>query len=154
MKYIFRILFTVGLVFGLTACTEDAFETTIPELSEKGDISVNITFAMPDATAQTRSIVSGTENRVQTMQMVCFDANGLYLGIRNATLEGQTTSGVDTGKIKGTVPEGTSRIHFIANRNLTVPLSAVVGTPEAVVMASEELSTFYNQEVCYWGYHK
>lgn len=153
MKYISRILFTVGLVFGLTACTEDAFETTIPELSAKGDISVNITFAMPDVVAQTRSIVSGTENRVQTMQMVCFDANGLYLGIRDATLEDKTTTGVDTGKIKGTVPQGTSRIHFIANRNLTIPLSAVVGTPEAVVMASEELSSLYNQEICYWGYH-
>lgn len=158
MKYISRILFTMGLVLGLTACTEDAFETIGPKLPANGDMSVNITFAMPDATAQTRSLVSGMENRVHTMQLVCFDANGLYLGIRNATLEDQTTSGIDTGKIKGTVPQGTSRIHFIANRNLTVPLNANVGTPEAEVMASEELSTIWNdsdhQEVCYWGYHK
>ena len=153
MKYISRILFTMGLVFSLSACTEDTFETTIPGLSAKGDISVNITFAMPDVAAQTRSIVSGTENRVHTMQMVCFDANGLYLGIRNATLEDKATTGIDTGKIKGTVPQGTSRIHFIANRKLSVPLSASVGTPEAEVMASEELSTLYNQEICYWGYH-
>ena len=153
MKYISRILFTMGLVFSLSACTEDTFETTIPGLSAKGDISVNITFAMPDVAAQTRSIVSGTENRVHTMQMVCFDANGLYLGIRNAEITPDAGPTPDTGKIKGTVPEGTSRIHFIANRNLTVPLSAVVGTPEAEVMASEELSTLYNQEICYWGYH-
>jgi len=165
MKYISRILFTLGLVFGLTACTEDALETIDPKLPETGDISVNITFAMPDATAQTRSIVSGTENRVHTMQMVCFDANGLYLGIRNAEITPDAGPTPDTGKIKGTVPEGTSRIHFIANRNLTVPLSAVVGTPEAEVMLSPELSTSWDekpigegtgahQEVCYWGYHK
>jgi hypothetical protein len=113
---------------------------------------------MPDVEAQTRSKVSGTENRVHTMQMVCFDANGLYLGIRNAEIFDAATTGVDTGKMKGTVPQGTSRIHFIANRKLTVPLNAIVGTPETEVMASEELSTIWNdadhQEVCYWGYHK
>ena len=158
MKYIFRILFTMGLAFGLTACTEDAFETTVPGLPDKGEMSVNITFAMPDANVQTRSMVSGTENRVHTMQMVCFDANGLYLGIRVAELEGQATTGIDTGKIKGTVPPGTSRIHFIANRGLPETLDAIVGTSEEEVMMSEELSTIYNdanhQEVCYWGYHK
>ena len=162
MKYISRILFTVGLVFGLSACTEDALETVGPKLPANGDMSVNLTFAMPDAEAQTRSKVSGTENRVHTMQMVCFDANGLYLGIRKAEIspydENNPDRKPDAGTIKGTVPQGTSRIHFIANRKLTIPLNANVGTPEAEVMKSEELSTIWNdadhQEVCYWGYHK
>lgn len=161
MKYISRILFTVGLVFGLTACTEDAYETTAPELPAKGDMSVNITFAMSDAAAQTRSMVSGTETPVTVMQMVCFDAKGLYLGIRNAivTNDDPTATGFyDSGVIKGTVPEGTSRIHFIANRDLSIPLSFTVGTPEETVMISPELSTKFDdadhQKVCYWGYHK
>ncbi len=157
MKYISRILFTVGLVFGLSACTEDALETVGPKLPDNGDMSVNITFAMPDAEAQTRSKVSGTENKVDKMQMVCFDANGSYLGIRDATVTSNNAT-PDTGKIKGTVPQGTSRIHFIANRYLPKTLNSTVGTPEAEVMASEELSTIWNdedhQEVCYWGYHK
>lgn len=164
MKYISRILFTLGLVLGLSACTEDAFETNVPGLPTKGDMSVNLTFALPDGEAQTRSMVSGEEQRVHTMQMVCFDANGGYLGIRNAEITPSTT--VDTGTIKGSVPQGTSRIHFIANRNLSIPLNeAVVGMPEATVMGLEELSTLWNentigtgddahQEVCYWGYHK
>ena len=118
MKYISRILFTVGLVFGLSACTEDALETVGPKLPANGDMSVNLTFAMPDAEAQTRSKVSGTENRVHTMQMVCFDANGLYLGIRKAEIspydENNPDRKPDAGTIKGTVPQGTSRIHFIA----------------------------------------
>ena len=160
MKYISRLLFTVGLVFGLTACTEDAFDTTIPEFSANGEMSVNLTFTLSDATAQTRSKVSGTETTVTVMQLVCFDANGLYLGIRNADVTSNGASGTffDTGIIKGTVPQGTSRIHFIANRGLTVPLSFSVGTPEADVMMSEELSTKFDdtthQKVCYWGYHK
>lgn len=164
MKYISRILFTLGLVLGLSACTEDAFETNVPGLPTKGDMSVNLTFALPDVEAQTRSMVSGEEQRVHTMQMVCFDANGGYLGIRNAEITPSIT--VDTGTIKGSVPQGTSRIHFIANRNLSIPLNeAVVGMPEATVMGLEELSTIWNentigtgdgahQEICYWGYHK
>ena len=169
MKYLSRILFAMGLVFGLSACTEDAYETTVPELPAKGEMSVNLTFALPDAEAQTRSKVSGTEKRVHTMQMVCFDAKGLYLGIRNAEISPYDVDNTkripDAGTIKGTVPQGTSHIHFIANRNLSIPLNASVGTPEAQVMASEELSTLWNektigtgddahQEVCYWGYHK
>ena len=123
-----------------------------------GDMTVNITAVVSGTTPATKSKVSGTENKVHTMQMVCFDANGLYLGIRNATVTSNDAT-PDTGKIKGTVPQGTSRIHFIANRNLSIPLlSNVVGTPESEVMASEELSTIWNdadhQEVCYWGYHK
>ena len=124
MKYISRILFTLGLVLGLSACTEDAFETNVPGLPTKGDMSVNLTFALPDVEAQTRSMVSGEEQRVHTMQMVCFDANGGYLGIRNAEITPSIT--VDTGTIKGSVPQGTSRIHFIANRNLSIPLNEAV----------------------------
>ena len=125
---------------------------------------MQISFSMADKSVQTKSKVSGEEKRVHSMQMVCFDANGLYLGIRDAEAVTPSTT-VDIGTIKGTVPQGTARIHFIANRNLTIPLSHTLYTPEEVVMNSEELSTLYSdntigtgenahQEVCYWGYHK
>ncbi|MBQ6086997.1 MAG: hypothetical protein IJK96_02940 [Bacteroidales bacterium] len=158
MKYISRILFISALALGLSACT-DAIRVYDPvDESCAGDMTVNITAVVSGTTPATKSKVSGTENKVHTMQMVCFDANGLYLGIRNATVTSDDAT-PDTGKIKGTVPQGTSRIHFIANRNLSIPLlSNVVGTPESEVMGSEELSTIWNdedhQEVCYWGYHK
>lgn len=110
---------------------------------------------------QTKSKVSGEETKVTVMQFVCFDANGQYLGIRNAEVsnDNPTASGFyDSGIIKGTVPQGTARIHFIANRGLSIPLSHSNGTSESVVMNSVELSTAYNdadhQKVCYWGYHK
>lgn len=157
MKYISRILVTVGLVCSLAACTDEAFVTTGPELPVKGDMTVNLTFALPDVAAQTRSKVSGTENRVHILQMVCFDANGLYLGIRKAEITPDAGPTPDTGIIKGTVPQGTSRIHFIANRSLPIPLNFNVGTPEETIMLSEDMSTIWNdadhQEVCYWGYH-
>lgn len=148
---------------GFVGCSEES-DIVSPFGQEPGDMPVNITFSFTDK-ARTRSMVRGTENPVHTMQLVCFDANGLYLGIRDAEV---TSNGAginppmyDTGTIKGAVPQGTSRIHFIANRNLSIPLSFNVGTAEETVMQSAELSTAYNdktvgegQEICYWGYHK
>lgn len=153
MKYFSKLLFIVGLAVGLSSCSN----ILLPDVPETGEVPVQISFCMADKATQTKSKVSGTETGVHSMQMVCFDANGLYLGIRNATLvDPDNDSKPYTGKIKGTVPQGTARIHFIANRGLTIPLSHTVGTQEEDVMNSEELSTIWNdedhQEICYWGY--
>ena len=162
MNFFYKILFIASLAFVLSACND----ILVPEGQDASDVPVQINFSMADKAVLTKSKVSGEEKRVHSMQMVCFDANGLYLGIRDA--ESVTPSAtVDVGTIKGTVPQGTARIHFIANRNLTIPLSHTLYTPEEVVMNSEELSTLYSdntiiadgeipahQEVCYWGYHK
>ena len=161
MKYLSKILGILGFACCMSACYDNAFDVVGPNQPLKGDMTVNLTFKLQGEPAQTRSKVSGDETAgVFSMQLVCFDANGLYLGIRKAEIP---ESHPFTGAIKGTVPEGTSRIHFIANRDLTTPLSHTVGTPESVVMNSPELSTLYEvgegddttqPVVCYWGYHK
>lgn len=161
MKYLSKILGIVGFACCMSACYDNAFDVVGPNQPLKGDMTVNLTFKLQGEPAQTRSKVSGDETAgVFSMQLVCFDANGLYLGIRKAEIP---ESHPFTGTIKGTVPEGTSRIHFIANRDLTTPLSHTVGTPESVVMNSPELSTLYQigegdgatkPRVCYWGYYK
>lgn len=154
MKYISRILFISALAFGFSACSEP-IGVYDPVDDESCEMTVNITSVVSGPA--TKSKVSGGDTRVHTMQMICFDANGGYLGIRKPTITSNNAT-PDTGTIKGTVPQGTSRIHFIANRGLPEFLTAAVGTPEAEVMASEELSTKWNdadhQEICYWGYHK
>lgn len=159
MKYLSKLLFVALTVFGFVACADDS-DIVSPGGSQPGDMKVNITFNFADKAKPTRSKVSGTESVVHVMQLICFDANGQYLGIRNAEVTSDGASGqfFDTGIIKGTVPQNTSRIHFVANRNLTIPLSFSNGTAEETVMKSLETSTIWNdaahQEVCYWGYHK
>ncbi len=158
MKYFSRILSIVGLAFCLASCTDILVEET-PVV---GEVPVRVTFSMANRGVPTKSKVSGTEVLpVHSMQMVCFDANGQYVGIRDAVVRSTGASGyfVDKGTISGTVPQGTARIHFIANRGLKMPLiEHSVGDAESKVMKSRELSTAYNdadhQEVCYWGYHK
>ena len=160
MKYLSKLLFVAVAAIGFAACADDS-DIVSPGGAQPGDMPVNITFSFADKAKATRSMVSGTETKVTTMQLVCFDANGLYLGIRNAevTQDNPTATGFyDSGIIKGTVPQGTAHIHFIANRSLSIPLSHNVGTAEETVMQSEELSTAYDdtdhQSVSYWGYHK
>lgn len=161
MKYLSKIVAIAGVVLGMTSCSEST-EFFAPEERQPGDMTVNITFDLPQRSAVTRSKVSGTETVVTDMQMICFDANGLYLGIRDAevTSQGPGTNPpmFDTGIIKGTVPQGTARIHFVANRGLSIPLSFNVGTAEETVMKSMETSTKWDdtdhQKICYWGYHK
>ncbi len=156
MKYISRILFILSLAFCFSSCT-DIIE---PANLDTNEVPVRISFSMAGRMPQTKSKVSGEEEVVKTMQLVCFDANGQYLGIRDAGVTSNGASGTfyDTGVITGTVPQGTARIHFIANRGLSIPLSHSNGTSESEVMNSAELSTAYNdadhQKVCYWGYHK
>ena len=153
MKYISRILFISALALGISACSEPM---GVYDPVDDGSCEMTVNISAVVSGPATKSKVSGTENKVHTIQMVCFDANGLYLGIRKPTITSDNAT-PDTGIIKGTVPQGTSRIHFIANRNLPNALTATVGTPESEVMGSEELSTLWNdadhQEVCYWGYH-
>lgn len=156
MKYFFRLLFIVSMALGLSACNE----ILTPQGPDADEVPFRLTFSTADRVFQTKSMVSGTENAVHTMQLVCFDANGQYLGIRDAKVSSNGESGnfFDTGVINGTVPQGTARIHFIANRNLSIPLSFSNGTAEESVLKSLELSTAYNdadhQEICFWGYHK
>ena len=161
---LFPRLFVIAVIaLGFAACT-DTLLIIDPNGPQPGDMKVNVKFCFTNKDIQTKSMVSGAEQPVFVMQMVCFDANGQYLGLRDATevtSNGSVTSPYpmfDTGVIKGTVPQGTSRIHFIANRNLSNPLSFSNGTAEETVMKSLELSTSYNdndhQYICYWGYHK
>ena len=154
MKYITRILGIACMAMSFFACSEDSFEVFQPQ-QYADDVSYSINFSLQLQEPVTRSFVYGEdgtdEKGVQTMQLLCFDASGLYLGIRGAQIG---ATGFE-GKITGTVPQGTARIHFVANRKLSPALDFPAGTPEADVMQSDALSTMYDFEaIIYWGYKK
>lgn len=111
---------------------------------------VNLMVDGPMARPGTRSYVSGRETAIESIQMLCFDAGGAYITSR----EGNLTPNEDgfSGKLEGTVPSTTARIHFVANFG-DVP-SITVGTPEKSVMKSALLSSGINDIIRYWGYHK
>lgn len=111
----------------------------------------------------TRGMVPGEEyTSVESLQLVCFDESGYYLGLRTAYPAPDAGSQPTTGTYTGYVPESTARIHFVANVDLDLSAFSV-GTAEKVIMLSGALSTGYTDidmsdpdvpKVCFWGYHK
>ena len=158
MKYILNIFAVLALTFGVIACSEDSLPDFIDdEQVPEGEMRVNLLLSVPAADNATRSMLPGNERKVTTLKMVCFDANGYYLGEREAQVA-QTSANPDHGTVTGTVPGATCRIHFIANRP-HLDLSGVpIGTSENNLMQWEVMTTSYNETdaeyVTYWGYHK
>lgn len=163
----FALLFVLS---GITLLAGSCVEFSAPDndIARSNDIPFILDFSAPNDDVPTKSMVSGTENTIWIMQLVCFDNRGQYLGIRTlrttATDYGECiqpnaiqADKTQDGRLIGRVPEGTARIHFIANRNLETPLAFTSGTSERVVMSSFDLTTSHNEsdhrEVVYWGYH-
>ena len=158
MKYILNIFAVLALTFGVIACSEDSLPDFIDDVQgPEGEMRVNLLLSVPAADNATRSMLPGNEKKVTTLKMVCFDANGYYLGEREAQVE-QTSTDPDHGTVKGTVPGATCRIHFIANRPHLDLSSVPIGTSENNLMQWEVMTTSYNETdaeyVTYWGYHK
>jgi len=110
----------------------------------------------------TKGVVSGEVNTsVKTLQLICFDPSGYYLGTRTAYPKEDSVDPTK-GTFSGYVPESTARIHFVANAVLDLSEFAI-GVSEKVIMTSAQLSTQYSDinqsdasapKLCYWGYHK
>lgn len=113
----------------------------------------NMSMTSPNSRA---SIVGGGEQSIDDvtdMILLCFDANGLYLGQYSLSrLTPESSTGINVkGVIEGNVPISTCRIHFIANHEMdlsTVPL----GMHENTLMLSEHMAVDRTQNLCYWGY--
>lgn len=147
-RLLYFLSFTAALV--VSSCEKvnfaDRQELVVPD----GEMAVNLSVLCPDDPA-TRSYVSGTESPISvgSIQMLCFDLNGKFLAKRQPTVAPATNT---TGKITGSVPNNTARIHFLANFNPELG-SMGVGTMESVMMKSEALSRSKTDAISYWGFH-
>jgi len=119
-------------------------QTPVPD----GEMPVRL--AVDGLQVGTKSYVSGAENHISSIQMLCFDAQGRYIAKRTADLQ---PSGDFAGQMTGHVPENTARIHFLANFN-NLDLSGFgMGSQERQMMKSEALSSGITDEVRFWGFH-
>lgn len=146
------------MALGLGACsTDDADLFPIEEGSmdiPAGDVRITFRTNLPTAaTTRAGMLNSEADPAVTSLQMLCFDSYGTYVGRRTATaLESDETT-PDKGTFTGTVPDVTAHIHFIGNLLLSFP-STSIGKHENVLMHSLETSTHYNSAppMVYWGY--
>ena len=163
MKYIYRIMTLLALSIGFASCADDLTPADGPQkgkLATDDMMPIHIRFEVPGGDAATRSIVPGEREaeEVEKITMVLFDANGYYLGYKDAKFTPDTDTKTK-GTIDDAVPASTSRIHFVVNNEAIFNnlASASIGTVENRLMQSEIMTSAYtdaNAHISYWGYHK
>ena len=155
MKYISHILTLLIGTMLFAACQSDDnivddSITTVKEIPVRFKTNLS-------SDPQTRGMLAGEEYPyVSSIQMLCFDSYGLFVGSRSAGTVTPNHNSPDNGYFEGTVPEVTARIHFIANYEVPVLSTTYIGEEENIMMQSEEASTYYENSngIVFWGYHR
>lgn len=148
MKRYILLLASAMMILGCSRINvAEQVQTPVPE----GEMPVML--SVDGMLAQTKSYVSGTENAISSIKMICFDAQGKYITVRDAELTELTPPSATAGTLTGHVPDNTVRIHFVANFS-TLDLSEFgMGSLERAMMKSEALSSGIEDEVRFWGFH-
>lgn len=153
MKQLIRL---TGLLVAtlLTACSADLLPDSAKP-AESATTKVNITVAVPDYALETRAAVKGAEGiDANALELLCFDSDGFYLGrASNVANEANTSGDTNHYKVSAIVPNGTARIHFLANAGIDYQTSWI-GMHENALMTIMVSNASKNDKVVYWGYVK
>ena len=149
MKKIILALFSAAALLG-AGCAKINFAEGQLEIPD-GEMLVDLGFTGPEDIG-TRSYVSGTEEAISSIAMLCFDGEGKFITERDATVTPSTTNPNTKGTLTGTVPANTCRIHFVANFAGLDLSSFGMGTLERTMMKSKALSSGISDKVRFWGY--
>lgn len=144
-------IFLASAMALMVGCTKNEVVEgiAVPE----GEMAVNLTISGPFADVATRSYVSGTENAISRVDMLCFDGEGKFITDKLAAVSPSASDPATKGVLTGTVPSNTCRIHFVANFQNLNSSGFVMGSLERSMMKSEALSSGIADEVRFWGYH-
>lgn len=186
MKRLSYILLLM-LVCGLWSCTPRELEypglegvpaKLVRELGlDEPEMQVRIGFDLPGESpvspSTKASVVGGEEdpnNYIETLHLVCFTKEGIYLGWRPAVLIGDEQSFVHDNLncqgrelFEGTVPSRTARIHFVGNVGIgvasgyappNIPGNDQIGGNENTLVKSAKMTVgVSDRKICYWGFH-
>lgn len=161
MIYVKKIWILLAGALLLTACQGDDLLMDNPPIStgEIGNDSlmpVHLQFSTLDQDlVETRaaSMVSGKEDTITNIKMMCFSKAGKFLGLFDANV---TTLDKSTGYIDGEVDARTTKVHFIANHpELVVSQSANYLRDMIDVIKDKALCIDYqnSKKMTYWTYH-
>lgn len=154
MKQLIRLTGLLVLAL-LTACSADRLADDMPQRPESAATKMTCTVAVPDYALETRAAVKGAEGiDANTLELLCFDSDGFYLGLgEEVTNEANTTGEAGHYKVSAFVPNGTARIHFLANSGIDYQASWI-GMHENTLMTVMVSNASKNDKVVYWGYVK
>lgn len=136
MKQLIRLTGLLVLAL-LTACTADRIADDTTTRPESNTTKMTFTVAVPDYALETRAAVKGVEGiDDNTLEILCFDSDGFYLGLGEEISNEANTSG-DTRqyRLSALVPNATARIHFLANSGIDYQASWI-GMHENTLMTA------------------
>lgn len=105
------------LAMVLTACSDirDIVGGDTPDLPSDG---VVLTLKLPNFTKNTVA-TRATEQQINKLCVLCYDADDYYLGMSNITSSDITPNNDGTCKVKVKVMEGTATLHVVANTDIS-----------------------------------
>ena len=118
-------------LFTLAGCNSEI--TTVPQGEQAdGMMQVNLLVHTADYAVQTRAngSVKGVEGIGEgSMQLLCFDKGGYFLGMgQSVAIEANQTGDENNHLLHAVVYNSTARIHFLANANITMPVEIAIST--------------------------
>lgn len=161
MIYVKKIWILLAGALLLTACQGDDLLMDNPsvgtgEIGNDSLMPVHLRFTTLDEDlVETRaaSMVSGNEETITDIKMMCFSQTGNFLGLFNAQVHPESKF---TGTIDGEVDARTTKVHFIANHpNLVVSQAANYLREMRDVIKDKALCIDYENstKMTYWTYH-
>lgn len=161
MIYVKKIWILLAGALLLTACQGDDLLMDNPpigtgEIGNDSLMPVHLRFTTLDEDlVETRaaSMVSGNEETITDIKMMCFSQTGNFLGLFNTQVHSESKF---TGTIDGEVDARTTKVHFIANHpNLVVSQAANYLREMRDVIKDKALCIDYENstKMTYWTYH-
>ena len=133
MKYISRILAILLAIGFATSCQDSGWapkNNEVPEVGVFGDeMRISLDFTAPDPVQVDTRAVDPDGKTLQTINLFCFDANGLFLTTTAAQVKANAPEKEDeeddekermSGTFSATIPKTTRIIHLVANQNMSV----------------------------------
>lgn len=110
---------------------------------------VVLTLKLPNFTKNTVA-TRATEQQINSLCVLCYDADDKYLGMSNITSSDITSNSDGTCKVKVKVMEGTATLHVVANADITESDAKDADGKNNLYNATRDVTPNLNTPVC-WG---
>lgn len=112
---------------------------------------VVLTLKLPNFTKNTVATRAATEQQINSLCVLCYDADDKYLGRSNITSSDIKPKGDDTYDVKvKAVPQGTATLHIVANTTITKSDAKDAEGKNNLYNATREGNPNLDAPVC-WG---
>ena len=119
MKRFLKIMFALAIGFASVACHQEDIVPDQPIVpGDNGDkVSVSFGVTIPDEIKVKTRAVDPDGRGIQTLHIFCFNGEGLFITVEQATYSGQQDA--LSGTFNANIPNNTRIMHFVANQNLS-----------------------------------